>query len=33
MEEWFLARDYPESVVNDQVDKVVFGKNPPVRKS
>ena len=24
MKEWFLARDYPENVVNEQIDKVVF---------
>ena len=24
--EWFLARGYPEIVVNNQLDKVVFGK-------
>ena len=28
-----MARGYPEKVVNDQIDKVVFGKNPPVKKS
>ena len=33
MKEWFLARGYPESVVNDQFDKVVFCKTPSVRKS
>ena len=33
MKEWFLAGAYPEKVVNDQIDKVVFGKNPPVKKS
>ena len=32
MKEWFSARGYPENVVNDQIDKVVFGKNPPVKK-
>ena len=31
IKEWFLARGYP--VVNDQIGKVVFGKNPPVKKS
>ena len=30
---WFFAEGYPEKVVNDQIDKVVFGKNPPVKKS
>ena len=33
MKEWFLAGGYPEKIVNDQVEKVVFGKNPPVTKS
>ena len=33
MKVWFLARGYPEKVVNDQIGKVVFGKNPPVKKS
>ena len=33
MKEWFLARDYPEKIVNDLIDKIVFGKNPPVQKS
>ena len=28
-----MARNYPEKVVNDQINKVVFGKNPPVKKS
>ena len=29
----FFARGYLEKVVNDKIDKVVFGKNPPVKKS
>ena len=33
MKERFLARGFPETVVNDQIDKVVFGVNPPVKKS
>ena len=33
MKVWFLARGYPEKVVNNQTDKVVFSKNPPVKKS
>ena len=33
MKEWFLAKDYPEKVVNDQMDKVVPDKNSPVKKS
>ena len=28
-----FARGYPEKVMNDQIDKVVFGKRPPVKKS
>ena len=31
-EECFLAKRYPENVVNDQTDKIVFCKNPPVKK-
>ena len=30
MKEWFLAGSYPEKNVNDQIDKVVFNKNPPI---
>ena len=33
MKVWFLARGHPEKVVNDQIEKVVFGKNPPFKKS
>ena len=33
MKEWFLARYYPKSVVNEQINKVVFGKNQPSRKN
>ena len=33
MKEWFLARDYPESVVNGQINKVTLGKNQPSRKN
>ena len=32
MKEWILARGYPEKVMNYQIDKVVFGKNPPLKK-
>ena len=28
-----MARRYLQKIVNDQIDKVVFGKNPPVKKS
>ena len=30
-QEWFLARDCPENVVNEQINKVVFGKSQPSR--
>ena len=33
MKKWFLIKGYPDKVLNDQIDKVVFGKNPPVKKS
>ena len=33
MKEWFLARDYPENVVNEKINKVVFGKTQPIRKN
>ena len=33
MKEWFLARDYPENVVNEQINKVVFGKSQPSKKN
>ena len=33
MKEWFLARDYPENMVNEQINKVVFGKSQPSRKN
>ena len=32
MKEWFLARVYPEKVVNNQIDKIVFNENLPVKK-
>ena len=28
----FLARDYREKVVNGQIDKFLFDKNPPLKK-
>ena len=28
LKDWFLARDYPQKVVSEQVNKVVFGKQP-----
>ena len=28
MKDWFLARDYPQKVVSEQIEKVVFGKQP-----
>ena len=33
MEEWFLARGYPEIVFNNQIDKVVFGRDQSVKKN
>ena len=33
MKDWFLARGYTEKVVNGQMDKVVFVKNPHLKKS
>ena len=32
IKEWFLARDYPEKVVNNQIDKVVCGRDQSVKK-
>ena len=28
LKDWFLARDYPQKVVSEQIEKVVFGKQP-----
>ena len=33
MEEWLLARGYSEIVVNNQIDKVVFGRDQSVKKN
>ena len=33
MKEWFLARGYPKIVVNNQIDKVVFGRDQSVKKN
>ena len=33
MKEWFLARVYPEIVLNNQIDKIVFGRNQSVKKN
>ena len=33
MKEWFLARDYQKNMVNEQINKVVFGKNQPSGKN
>ena len=33
MEEWFLVKGYPEIVVNNQIGKVVFGRDQSVKKS
>ena len=30
MKEWLLARGYPEIVVKDQIDKIVFGRGHSV---
>ena len=33
LKEWFLARGCPEIVVNNQIDKVVFGRDQSVKKN
>ena len=33
MEEWFLARGYSKIVVNNRIDKVVFGRDQSVKKN
>ena len=33
IKEWFLARGYPKIVVNNQIDKVVFGRHQSVKKN
>ena len=33
MKEWFLAKDYQENVVNERINKVVFGKSQPSRNN
>ena len=33
MIEWFLARDYPKIVLNNQIYKVVFGRDQTVKKN
>ena len=33
MKKWFLARGYPKIVVNNQIDKVVFGRDQSVEKN
>ena len=33
MKEWFLARRYPKIVVNNQIEKVVFGGDQPVKEN
>ena len=33
MDEWFLVRGYPEIVVNNQRDKVVFSRDQSVKKN
>ena len=32
MKEWFLVKSYPEILVNNQTDKIVFGKDHSVKK-
>ena len=33
MKEWYLASDYSENVVNEQINKIVFGKSQPSKKN
>ena len=33
MKEWSLATGYPEIVVNNQIDKVRFGRDQSVKKN
>ena len=33
MKEWFLARGYSEIIVNNQIDKVVYGRDQSVKKT
>ena len=33
MKEWFLARDYPENVVNEQINKIASGKSQLSKKN
>ena len=33
MKEWLFRKNYPEKVVNDHIDKAVFSKTPPIKKS
>ena len=33
MKEWLLARGYPDIVVNNQIDKVAFGRDQSVKKN
>ena len=33
MKEWFLASGYPEIVVNNQIDKIAFGRDQSVKKN
>ena len=28
LKDWFLARNYPQKIISEQIDKVVFGKQP-----
>ena len=31
MKEWFLVRGYPETVIINQIDKIVFGRDQSVK--
>ena len=33
MKEWFLARGYLKVIVNNQIDKVIFGRDQSVKKN
>ena len=33
MKEWFLTRGYPEIVVSNEIDKVIFGRDQSIKKN
>ena len=33
MKEWFFARGYPKILVNNQTDKIAFGRDQSVKKN